>query len=40
MLTLSLQDDEGHHYSFTDIGHGEQSLLLIIFTIYGYDLKQ
>jgi hypothetical protein len=39
-LTRYLNDDEGHRYGFTDIGHGEQSLLLIIFTIYGYDLKE
>ena len=39
-LDFFLDDEEGHHYSFSDLWDGEQSLLFIILAIYGYDLKE
>lgn len=32
-------DSDGHIFTFDDLSDGEQSLLVVIFTIYGYDLK-
>lgn len=39
-LTLVLVDYFGNEIAFAELSDGEQSLLSMIFTIYGYDLKE
>ena len=38
-MVFWLVDTYGRKYLFDDLSDGEQSLLIVIFTIYGYDLK-
>ena len=38
-LTIVLKDKNNQTYSFKELSLGEQSFLIIILTIYGYDLK-
>lgn len=38
-LAFWIVDKLWHRFAFDDLSDGEQSLLIIIFTIYGYDLK-
>ena len=38
-LVFWLVNDKLQRFAFDDLSDGEQSLLIIIFTIYGYDLK-
>lgn len=38
-LAFWIMDKLWHRFAFDDLSDGEQSLLIIIFTIYGYDLK-
>lgn len=38
-LAFRIVDSLWHRFAFDDLSDGEQSLLIIIFTIYGYDLK-
>lgn len=40
MVTFSLIDSFGRSSRFADLSDGEQSLLVMIFTMYGYDLKK
>lgn len=39
LLTFTLIDELGNFVGFSQLSNGEQSLLSMIFTIYGYDLK-
>jgi predicted ATP-dependent endonuclease of OLD family len=39
LLTFHLIDDFGNHALFSQLSDGEQSLLSMIFTMYGYDLR-
>jgi len=39
LLSFSLVDDFGNALDFRDLSDGEQSLLSMIFTMYGYDLN-
>lgn len=38
-LTFNLIDDFGNYLAFAELSDGEQSLLSMLFTIYGYDLN-
>ena len=40
LLTFYLVDVFGNYISFSELSDGEQSLLSMIFTMYGYDLKE
>lgn len=40
LLTFWLIDQHGRYLHFGDLSDGQQSLLSIIFTMYGYDLKE
>lgn len=40
LLTFNLIDDSGNHTNFSQLSDGEQSLLSMIFTMYGNDLRQ
>ncbi len=39
MITFHLIDTFWQYYTFADLSDGEESLLVMIFTMYGYDLK-
>ena len=38
-MQLFLKDHNNHTYHFNDLSSGDQSFALIIFTVYGYDLR-
>jgi len=40
LITFVLVDQFGQYITFAELSDGEQSLLSMIFTMYGYDLKQ
>ena len=40
LLTFILIDQFGQNNTFAELSDGEQSLLSMLFTMYGYDLKQ
>ena len=40
LLTFKLIDSFGNSLDFADLSDGEQSLLSMLFTMYGYDLNQ
>ncbi|MEI6672558.1 MAG: hypothetical protein WCL02_04340 [bacterium] len=40
LLTFVLTNQFGQDISFAQLSHGEQYLLSMIFTMYGYDLSQ